>query len=115
VPADSPIFQVDVDDEAPTYLQIERRVRVAVASGLLKPGDSLPSVRAVARQLGISPNTVGGAYADLSREGVIVGRAGGGSAIASRNQLDEPALQRTRLEGLHVDAPGRGTWAYVIR
>src|SRR6478672_657472 len=89
-------------DSAPVYVQIERRIRMGVADGTLQPGDHLPAVRELARQLGISPNTVGRAYADLSREGVIVARAGGGSTIASRDQLDEPALQRTRLEGLQA-------------
>ncbi len=66
------------DDPAPVYIQIERRIRMGVADGTLQPGDHLPSVRDLARQLGLSPNTVGRAYADLSREGVITARAGGG-------------------------------------
>ena len=59
-------------------------------------------MRKLAHHLGISPNTVGRAYADLSREGVIVARAGGGSAIAPHTGLDQPALQRTRQERLQV-------------
>src|SRR5215471_12252459 len=90
------------DDPAPVYIQIERRIRVGVADGTLQPGDHLPSVRDLARQLGLSPNTVGRAYADLSREGTITARAGGGSEIAARERLDQPALQRTRLERLRV-------------
>ena len=62
------------DDPAPVYIQIERRIRMGVADGTLQPGDHLPSVRDLARQLGLSPNTVGRAYADLSREGVITAR-----------------------------------------
>src|SRR5438132_2336555 len=90
------------DDPAPVYVQIERRIRMGVADGTLQPGDHLPSVRDLARQLGLSPNTVGRAYADLSREGVISGRAGGGSEIATRERLNQPALFRTRLERLRV-------------
>ena len=90
------------DDPAPVYVQIERRIRVGVADGTLQPGDHLPSVRDLARQLGLSPNTVGRAYADLSREGVIMARAGGGSVIAARERLDQPGLQRTRVERLRV-------------
>jgi GntR family transcriptional regulator len=90
------------DDPAPVYVQIERRIRMGVADGTLQPGDHLPSVRDLARQLGLSPNTVGRAYADLSREGVITARAGGGSEIAARDRLNQPALQRTRLERLRV-------------
>jgi molybdopterin-binding protein len=96
------LLWIDERDPVPAYIQLERRVRVAVADGVLKPGDALPSVRSLARELGVSPNTVGRAYADLSREGVIVARAGGGSAIASRERLDQPGLQRTRQERLQV-------------
>ena len=90
------------DDPAPVYVQIERRIRMGVADGTLQPGDHLPSVRDLARQLGLSPNTVGRAYADLSREGVIMARAGGGSEIAARDRLDQPALLRSRMERLRV-------------
>ena len=90
------------DDPAPVYVQIERRIRMGVADGTLQPGDHLPSVRDLARKLGLSPNTVGRAYADLSREGVIMARAGGGSEIAPRERLDQPALRRTRIERLRV-------------
>jgi GntR family transcriptional regulator len=90
------------DDPAPVYVQIERRIRMGVADGTLQPGDHLPSVRDLARKLGLSPNTVGRAYADLSREGVIMARAGGGSEIAARERLDHPALQRSRIERLRV-------------
>src|SRR5437763_5363882 len=90
------------DDPAPVYIQIERRIRMGVADGTLQPGDHLPSVRDLARQLGLSPNTVGRAYADLSREGVISARAGGGSEITARERLDQPALLRTRMERLRV-------------
>jgi GntR family transcriptional regulator len=88
------------DDRAPAYVQIERRIRMGVADGSLQPGDHLPSVRHLASKLGLSPNTVGRAYAELSREGVITARAGGGSEIAPRESLDQPELLRTRLERL---------------
>src|SRR5438045_8975512 len=92
------------DDPAPVYVQIERRIRMGVADGTLQPGDHLPSVRDLARQLGLSPNTVGRAYADLPRAGVISGRAGGRSEIAARARLDQRALSRTRTERLRVRA-----------
>ena len=90
------------DDPAPVYVQIERRIRMGVADGTLQPGDHLPSVRDLAQKLGLSPNTVGRAYADLSREGVIKAKAGGGSEIASRDRLNQPALLRGRIERLRV-------------
>src|ERR1700694_3071453 len=89
-------------DPAPVYVQIERRIRMGVADGTLQPGDHLPSVRDLARQLGLSPNTVGRAYANLSREGVITARAGGGAEIGARDRLNQPALLRTRIERLRI-------------
>src|SRR5258708_11685167 len=102
-------------DPAPVYVQIERRIRMGVADGTLQPGDHLPSVRDLARQLGLSPNTVGRAYANLSREGVISGRAGGGSEIATRERLDQPALPRTpgqrpRMPAPPLACPRLGPW-----
>jgi GntR family transcriptional regulator len=96
------ILTLDEADPAPVYVQLQRRVRVAVADGVLHPGDALPSVRRLARQLRVSANTVGRAYADLAREGVIVAKAGGGSAVAPQDRLDFPALERTRQERLQV-------------
>ena len=96
------ILHLEPADPAPAYIQLERQIRVSVAQGALEPGDHLPSVRALARRLGVSPNTVGRAYADLAREGVIVARSGGGSEIAPRDALDRPALVRVRQERLRT-------------
>jgi molybdopterin-binding protein len=100
-PAES-ILQLDPDDPAPAYVQLARRVRLAVADGTLQPGDRLPTVRGLADRLGLAANTVGRAYADLGREGVIVARAGGGSEVAPSEQLDRPALLRFRRERLRT-------------
>ena len=100
-PAES-ILQLDADDPAPAYVQLARRVRLAVADGTLQPGDRLPTVRKLADRLGLAANTVGRAYADLGREGVIVARAGGGSEVAPSEQLDRPALLRFRQERLRT-------------
>src|ERR1700687_1605012 len=78
------------DDPAPVYVQIERRIRMGVGGGPLQPSDHLPSVRHLAQELGLSPNTVGRAYANLSREGVISARAGGGSEIGTRGRAAQP-------------------------
>lgn len=96
------ILHLEPDDPAPVYVQLERQIRVAVADGVLEPGDHLPSVRATAKRLGVSNTTVARAYAELAREGVLVSRAGGGSMIAPRESLDQPALTRLRQERLHL-------------
>jgi DNA-binding transcriptional regulator YhcF (GntR family) len=53
----------------PVYLQIERNLRVAIADGMLRPGERLPSVRSLALKLGLATNTVARAYAALACEG----------------------------------------------
>jgi GntR family transcriptional regulator len=96
------VLQISDDDPAPAYIQLERRVRLAIADGMLQPGDRLPSVRQLAASLGVATNTVGRAYAQLAREGVIVARAGGGSEVAPREALDRTALARSRQERLRM-------------
>jgi molybdopterin-binding protein len=93
-------FRIEPDDPAPAYVQLQRQVRIAAADGVLQPGERLPSVRATAAELGLATNTVARAYSELTREGVLVTRPGGGSSIAPRDALDRTALVRQRQERL---------------
>lgn len=76
------------------YLQICDLIRARVARGELRPGDRLPPVRGLAAELGVNPNTVARAYAELAREGVVVARAGGGTRVAA--SPDQALFQRAR-------------------
>jgi GntR family transcriptional regulator len=69
---------------APIYQQIASQVRVAISGGVLGEGELLPSVRALAEQLLINPNTVAKAYADLSKDGLVDAIPGKGLAVAAR-------------------------------
>ncbi|MDA0311185.1 MAG: GntR family transcriptional regulator [Gemmatimonadetes bacterium] len=73
----------DIDPRSPTplYAQIAARVRMAVASGDLAAGDSLPSVRILARDLRVNPATVSQAYRDLAVDGFVETRHGHGTFI----------------------------------
>ena len=73
----------DIDPRSPTplYEQIAARVRMAVASGELVPGDSLPSVRSLAKSLRVNPATVVAAYRDLASDGFVEVRHGQGTFI----------------------------------
>jgi DNA-binding transcriptional regulator YhcF (GntR family) len=107
-------LRVDESDPAPVYVQLERSLRIAVADGLLQPGDQLPSVRNLARHLRVSANTVGRAYADPSREGVIVAKAGGGSTVAPLERINLPAsseLVRNDCNSLHA-RPRFAAWPW---
>src|SRR5262249_28398163 len=66
----------------PIYEQIVAQVTFAVAAGSLRPGDFIPSVRDLASDLVLNPNTVARAFVELERRGVVVARRGRGMAVA---------------------------------
>ena len=72
------IARIDFQSGVPVYLQIVQQVKVAAATGLIRPGDPLPSVRALAEDLRINRNTVARAYAELESESVIETHQGSG-------------------------------------
>ena len=96
----------------PIYMQIIGQIRRQVAAGLLTPGDQLPSVRDLASQLLINPNTAARVYRDLERDGLIETRRGQGTYIASTAAaLAEPERQRIvgeRFKELIDEARGLG-------
>jgi GntR family transcriptional regulator len=65
------MFQIDFKCGKPVYLQLADQVRYAAASGALRPGDPLPSIRPLAEELRVNRNTVAKAYAELESQGVI--------------------------------------------
>jgi GntR family transcriptional regulator len=69
-------------DGRPMYLQIMEQIRQRVGAGEWKPGDQIPSIRALAIELQVSVITVKRAYLELEREGVIVTQHGKGSIVA---------------------------------
>ena len=69
----------------PIYEQICRQIKGAIATGRLKPGEALPSIRALARDLRISVITTKRAYEELERDGFIHTVAGKGSFVAEQN------------------------------
>jgi GntR family transcriptional regulator len=74
---------IDPDDATPIYAQLERGLRAGIATGRLRPGDQLPTVRQLAVDLSVNANTVARVYAELERAGVIETRRGVGSFISA--------------------------------
>lgn len=105
------MIRIDPQSPQPLFEQIAFSVKDAVARGALAAGDRLPSVRELAQELAINPNTVVRAYDALTSDGVVVKRQGAGvfvtgrpSALADverRRQLEELA-QRTVTEAFHL-------------
>ena len=93
----------------PVYLQLEAQVKQAVAAGALRPADALPSVRKLAGELRINPNTVARAYQNLERDGVIRSVPGGGTFVADGvpGLLKSEKIRRLRPHARQVAVEGR--------
>jgi GntR family transcriptional regulator len=111
---------VDAKDAMPLHAQIERSIRVAIASGRLRPGDQLPTVRQLAVALRINANTVARVYTNLERAGTLETRRGVGTFIAEaaasrRNQQARAADLRAIAVRALADASARGFTAAELR
>jgi len=88
-------IHISTHDGVPVYLQIVNQVRYLVAAGRLAPGEELPSVRTLAEQLVINPNTVARAYLELERAGVVVKRHGAGTYVSEEGS---PLARKERMK-----------------
>lgn len=79
----------DFDPTRPIYLQIIEAVKKRTVQGVYRAGDSLPSVREMAKEMGVNPNTMSRAYMELERQGFTTTRRGAGSSITkSAKRID---------------------------
>jgi GntR family transcriptional regulator len=92
----------------PIYLQVVSQLKQAVAAGALRPGDELPSVRRMAADLRINPNTVARAYQELERDDVIRTVPGGGTFVADNvpGLLKSEKLRRLRPHARQIAVEG---------
>lgn len=89
-------FRLDPKSGVPFYRQIIEQVKFAIARDRLKPGDQLPTVRQLAVELAVNPNTVVRAYRELEIEGVLATQQGSGTFVGGkRPEID--ALERQRM------------------
>jgi len=91
-------FQVQKDNGIPLYIQLEGQIRLLIQQGDLQPGDLMPTVRALAVELGVNSNTVARVYRDLQQAGVLVLRRGVGTFVSE--DLTAKALPRKELQQL---------------
>lgn len=78
------IFRLNPSTGAPLYIQLMEQVKHAVETGALREGDQLPTIRKLAEELVMNPNTVVRAYRELEHEGVLELRHGSGAFITSK-------------------------------
>jgi GntR family transcriptional regulator len=92
------ILRIHSGSGVPIYLQIEAQVKQAVAAGALARDEAMPSIRQLAAELRVNPNTVARAYSNLEREGTIRTVPGGGTFAAGRatGLLKAEKLRRVR-------------------
>ena len=102
---------IDYQTGVPVYLQLMHQVKSAVATGTLRAGDQLPSVRAMAEELRVNRNTVAKAWADLEGEGVIANKQGLGCFVTEkvtplrrsvRNERLSTALDQVIVQAHHL-------------
>jgi|ERR1700736_2789146 GntR family transcriptional regulator len=101
------IFTVDPHTGVPIYLQLIEQVKRSVALGVLAPGERLPTVKQLATDLTINPNTVARAYRDLERDGVIETSVGRGSFVSQNGAGDRAAAALADVASSTVDAAVR--------
>src|ERR1700736_3335212 len=109
------IFKVNPASGTPIYVQLMEQVKHAIETGALRAGEQLPTLRKLAEELVVNPNTIVRAYRELEHEGVIEIRHGAGAfvsqAAAGRTRISrkaqsimQSAIERLAGEGLTEDA-----------
>ena len=91
-------FRLDAHSGVPVYRQLMDQVQAAIASGILNTGDQLPTVRQVAVDLTINPNTVSRAYREMEIRGLLDTQQGSGTFIAAR-KVEYSRNERERMLG----------------
>ena len=79
------IFKIDFKSGKPVYLQLVDQIRYAAASGVLRPGEPLPSIRPLAEELRVNRNTISKAYTELESQGIIETVPGKGCFLKENN------------------------------
>lgn len=108
------ILNVQPSSGVPIYLQVVQQVKQRIATGALLPGEKLPSVRDIAEQLRVNPNTIARAISELEHQGIVETRRGTGTYVAEitstlsraeRRRLVNEACEHAVTEAYHLAWP----------
>ncbi len=99
-------LHISTGGKTPIYRQIVDQIRRALIAGNRVSGDRLPSVRALAEQLVVNPNTVARAYGELTRDGLLDARPGKGFFVSDKRQVYSMAERDRRLDEALEDFVG---------
>ncbi len=104
-------FRIDNASSRPVYQQIMDQIKRDIAMGRLIKNEKLPTVRQLAGQIAINPNTIAKAYRQLEQQGIIVTKAGSGAFVANldsslsrsvRKKLISEELERIAVDAYHM-------------
>ena len=102
-------LQIDSQSGVPFYRQIVEQIKFGVARGRLAPGDRLPTVRQLAVDLAVNPNTVIRAYRQLESEGVIETQQGSGTFVGKERPAIDALERRRMLDQILTDLLARAS------
>lgn len=102
-------FRLDIGSGVPVYRQLIDQVLLGVASGTLSPGTQLPTVRQLAVDLSINPNTVLRAYRELELREILTTQQGTGTFISAKKVPQQEALRQQRLDQIVGDFVSRAS------
>jgi GntR family transcriptional regulator len=94
-------WQIEYNSGIPVYRQIINHVCAALAAGAFKPGDQLPTIRALRERLNVNANTVAKAYRELELKGIIESERGSGSFVKVPPSAPGPQEKKARLQTLY--------------
>jgi GntR family transcriptional regulator len=105
-------INIDPASGYPIYLQIINQIKYSIAMEAIKSGDQLPSVRELASQLRVNPNTIAKAYTELEREGIVFTKRGEGTYVSDigvsiseeeKEKIIAEMLNRTLVQAYHFN------------
>jgi GntR family transcriptional regulator len=109
-------FRLDAHSGVPVYRQLIDQVQAAVATGTLRVGNQLPTVRRVAVDLSINPNTVSRAYREMELRGILDTQQGTGTFVANNPVETTPEERRRQLAQLATEFVARaGSAGFTVR
>lgn len=91
-------FSLDPDNGIPIYRQIIQQVEYAILSGRMRPGDRLPTIRSLAVELKINPNTIAKAYGEMEIRGILITQVGSGTYISNTKPVPEADERNRKIQ-----------------
>lgn len=98
---------LDYQDRRPIYEQVAEKFRILIINGILEPGSQMPSVRQLAMELSVNPNTIQRAYMELEQQGLIYPVKGRGNFIAESSEIRKVSRKSYQKELTKIILQGR--------